>query len=58
MSGEAPTANEMIAMMAANAPAPRPCLKVLPVGCSTQNYLLAYVFALTKSRSSLGCVWG
>ena len=53
MSGEAPTANETIATIAAaNAPAPRPCLKVLPVGCSTQNYLLAYVFALTKSRCS------
>ena len=37
MSGEAPTANETIAaMMAANAPAARPCLKVLPVGCSTR----------------------
>jgi hypothetical protein len=32
-------------MMAANAPAPRPCLKILPVGCSTQNDLLAYIFA-------------
>ena len=36
MSGEAPTANEtIVATMAANAPAPRPSLKLLPVGCST-----------------------
>ena len=42
--------------MAANAPAPRPCLKVLPVGCSTQDY--PYFFALTESSSSLGCIWG
>jgi hypothetical protein len=60
MSGDAPTANETIAtVMAANAPAPRPCLKVLPVVCSTQNDLRTYVFTLTKPqfpRLSLGCV--
>lgn len=58
MSGEAPTANETIAtIMTANAPAPSPCLKVLPVRCSTQNYLLAHFFALTKSRGSVGWLW-
>jgi hypothetical protein len=49
ISGEAPTANETTAtIMAANAPAPRPCLKVLSVGCSIQNDLLGYFFALRK----------
>jgi hypothetical protein len=50
MSGEAPTANETIAtIVAANAPVPRPCLKVPPVRCSTENYLFAYYFASTKT---------
>ena len=39
ISGEAPTAHETIATMAAKTPAPRPCLKNLPVGYATQNDL-------------------
>ena len=59
MSGEAPVANETIATTtAANAPAPRPCLKVLPVRCSTENYPFAYFFASTKRLNSLGLRWG
>ena len=59
MSGEASTARETSAtLMAAKAPAPRPCLKVLPVGCATRNDLLAYFFALTKAASSLGGLGG
>ena len=58
-SGEAATAYDtIVTAMVAKAPAPRPCLKILPVGYATQKDLPAYFFALTKAALSSAAFGG